>query len=197
MKDRKAIVIRVVIIAGVTLLAYFLFFRGGAAWQFEAVQDGVLYRTSARTVDEFVAASLKVSLYCMVVVGTDEQLRGGALVTAQDYGHKNGARVMSLPMKAGETPSDEHVRRFIEYVGTARRQPVLLVDSDGHLAGMLAAAYRLSVLKMPLSEVKDRAVLQDAPAETVAKVQRFAQQYAEQLSRQSAPAQPLGPALPE
>lgn len=197
MKDRKATLIRVVIIAGVTMLAYFLFFRGGATWQFEAVQDGVLYRTSARTADEFVAASLNVVLHGLVATGTDEQLRGEVLVAAQNYGHKNGARVMTLSIKAEENPSAEHVKRFIGYVGTARRQPVLLVDSDGRIAGMLAAAYRLEVLKMPLSEVKDHAVLKDAPPETVAKVQRFAEQYAEQLSRQSAPALPLGPALPE
>ena len=196
MKDRKRVIVRVAMLAAVVLLACYLLFGGGRTWQYEAVQDGVLYRASARTNDEFVAASLSVPLQGVVVAGSDEQIRGEVLSAATNYGYKNRARVMSVAVKPEETPSADQLKGFFEFVGTARRRPVLLVDCDGRLAGMLAAAYRLGVLKMPLSEVKDRAVLKDAPAETVAKVQRFAQQYAEELSRQSVPAQPLGPAIP-
>ena len=199
MKERKAVLIRVAIITATLLLAWLLFFRSGPTWQYEVVQEGVLYRASARTEGEFVAATLKISLQGMVVAGTTEQVLddAGVLVTAQNYGHKNRARVTSIRVEQKETPTREDAKRFIDYVGLPQRRPVLLVDTDGRLAGMLTAAYRLEVLKMPLKEVQERAALKDAPPEIVEKVQRYAQQYAQDLDRLNAPEQPLGPAVSE
>ena len=198
MKERNPVLIRTaILVAVVGLIAWFLIWGTGHAWQYEIVQDGVLYRGSARTDDEFVAAELKVEPVGMIVVGTAEQLHDGALVTAQNYGNHNKTRVMTLTINPQEAPTDDQVKRFIDYVGLERRRPVLLVDTDGRTAGMLVAAYRLGVLQMPLGEVEKLAALKDAPAKTVEQVRLYAQKYAQQLKRVSAPALPLGPTLPQ
>lgn len=195
---RRTVTLRVAILVGfVGLLLWFFLWRPGQVWQYEVIDEGVLYRCSARTGEEFAAAAMKVYPQGLIVAGTSEQLASEALTAATNYGHKNRTRAANFTVEAGQPPSDDQLRRFLDYTANPRRQPVLIADADGRPTRMLAAAYRLATMKMPLEEVEKLAAGEGADPEIVAQVRQFARDCAAKLARPaSAPAQPAATTAP-
>ena len=146
-------------------------------WQYEQIEPGILYRCSMRDAQEAINATQKADARSMVLLMTAEQSSSPAGELVQKFGMRNRIAVNSFA-PANDTLSTETIRSVLEVIMTPKRQPVILISPDGRLSGMMAAAYQLSVKKMPLDEVLRRAELRDAPEATTLDIREFAERYA-------------------
>lgn len=165
---------------GICLLcaAAFLWFALGSSHlrQYEVVAPGILYRASVSSLDNFIDAEAKVSPAYILMGVRDKEDKSEPWPTITLYAFRNHIRIGPFRISPDGTIPDDQIDRVLGPTG-GKRLPVLVVSADGAASGMIAAAYRLRIEKMPLDQVEELAQLPDAPADTTRRIREFARAY--------------------
>lgn len=194
----RNVIVRATVIAAVVALLCAWIFWPAPVTHYECVVKDDVYRASANAPNQFVAASLKVEPQSVMVIGSESEVRSETMVTAENYAFKNHLKAIRVAVAPGMEPTAVEIARVVEFLGKPKNLPSLMIDMDGVRSGMLAAAYRLDVKKMPLDEVVKLAAIPDAtPADTEA-IRAFARRWA--ARDKTATTRPVGvpanPAVP-
>ncbi|GEM_PF-5586159 len=180
---------KVYLIIGIGVLAVvgLLWFAFGSAKlrQYEVISDEVFYRAAVSSLDEFVDVEAKVSpAYVMIGMHEHEQeVEPWASIIG--YAGRNQIPVAQVAISSDGTLPNSQVDMVLPRLTSGKRFPVLFISADGAYGGMVAAAYRLNVEKMPLDEVEKLAALPDAPADTTRRIREFARAYGKTHSADS------------
>lgn len=178
--SRQTIFRIAVLVAVVVALGWLLFWKTSRTWQYEEVEQGVIYRASMRNEEEFTAAALDAQPNSLALIAGDEERDTQLFDRARAFGHRNKMRVLPLEIEPGEDPTDRQLNDLLGFM-QRRPRPVLIADMDGVRVGKLIAAYRLQAQKLPLDEVLKLAELPDAPPENAEQIREFAKRFHAQM----------------
>lgn len=180
---------------GVIVVGLLWFIFGSARLrQYEVISNDVFYRAAVSSVGEFTDVEARVSpAYVMIGMHEDEQT-AEPWASIIEYEARNHVRVGKVVISPDGTLPNSDVDAALTPVTSGKRLPILFISADGAYGGMIAAAYRLSVEKMPLDQVEKLAELPDAPADTTRRIREFARAYDKSLRAGSNPTPSAAPA---
>jgi protein tyrosine phosphatase (PTP) superfamily phosphohydrolase (DUF442 family) len=144
--------VSVIVLVGVGLLAYFFYFQ---TYHLVAVDPGKLYRNGHRSMREWKNAQRHVHAKTIVVVIDDEEYNQPEFVEEREYCKANGIGYHWINIKAGTYPTPQQVKEFLAIATDPAKQPVLYHDDEGiRRAGMMMAAYQMSVMGYDKAKAK-------------------------------------------
>lgn len=184
--QRQTIFRIAVLVAVLVAIAWLLFWKTSRTWQYEEVEEGVIYRASMRNEEEFTAAALDAQPNSLALIAGKSERDTQLFDRARAFGHRNKMRVLPLQVEPGEDPTESQLADLLGFM-QRRPRPVLVADMDGVRAGKLIAAYRLQAAKMPLDEVLKRAELPDAPPGNTQQIREFAERFHARLPADPGP----------
>jgi protein tyrosine phosphatase (PTP) superfamily phosphohydrolase (DUF442 family) len=173
---RNFIVIAVVVV--VLSAVNFIYYQFGATYHFVEVDPGKVYRDGNRSVREFKAALRKSNAKTVVAVIDDEEYMQPEFAEARELLKSRGIGYHWIKIKAGRYPRPEQVVEFLSIASDPAKQPVLYHDDEGiRRAGMMMAAYQMSVLKYDREKAKASIKAFGHSDRTIDEVRRFIDAY--------------------
>jgi protein tyrosine phosphatase (PTP) superfamily phosphohydrolase (DUF442 family) len=144
--------VSVIVLVGVGLLAYFFYFQ---TYHLVTVDPGKLYRNGHRSMREWKNSMRHAHAKTIVAVIDDEEYNEPEFVQERDYCKANGIGYVWINVKAGTYPKPDQVKQFLAIATDPAKQPVLYHDDEGiRRAGMMMAAYQMSVLGYDKAKAK-------------------------------------------
>ena len=144
--------VSVIVLVGVGLLAYFFYFQ---TYHLVTVDPGKLYRNGHRSMREWKNAQRHAHAKTIVAVIDDEEYNQPEFVEERNYCKANGIEYHWINVKAGTIPKPDQVKQFLAIATDPAKQPVLYHDDEGiRRAGMMMAAYQMSVLGYDKAKAK-------------------------------------------
>ena len=146
------VLVSVIVLVGVGLLAYFFYFQ---TYHFVTVDPGKVYRNGHRSMREWKNAMRHAHAKTIVAVIDDEEYNQPEFVDERVYCKANGIDYVWINVKAGTYPKPEQVKQFLAIATDPAKQPVYYHDDEGiRRAGMMMAAYQMSVLGYDKAKAK-------------------------------------------
>lgn len=170
-----------IVIASVVIflaVVNFLYYRFGATYHYVVVDPGKLYRDGLRSTREFKNALEKASPKTVVAVIDDEEYNQPEFAEAREMLKSRGIGYQWIKIKAGRYPRPEQVVEFLAIATDPAKQPVLYHDDEGiRRAGMMMAAYQMSVLRYDREKAKASIQAFGHSDRTIDDVRRFIDAY--------------------
>lgn len=192
---RNSTYFRIAAIAAVLgLLVFWILWHGAAKWQFEEIDPGVLYRAGLRDQTEFINSCTDSHCRGMVLIASPGEIPPALREFVDTYCFRNNVRRTGFAIAPSAAPTAAQIRTFFEQINSEKRRPMLILCPSGERAAMLAAAYRLSVLQIPLDKALVAIDATDLSPSAKSAVRDFASRYAAALQKAStSPAAPPAP----
>jgi hypothetical protein len=145
-------VVSVILVTAIGLLAHFFYFE---TYHLVTVDPGKLYRNGHRNMREWKNAQRHAHAKTIVAVIDEEEYNEAEFVEERDYCKANGIGYHWINIKAGWYPRPEQVKEFLAIANDPAKQPVLYHDDEGiRRAGMMMAAYQMSVMGYDKAKAK-------------------------------------------
>lgn len=183
MKRNIYAIVAISLLAAVCLLWFI--FDSSTLRQYEVISKDDLYRACISNIDSFINVEAKVSPAYILMGVHDNEGKSEPWNSVTLYAYRNHIRIANFIISPDGSVADDQIDMALK-VAQGKRRPVLVISADGAPAGMVAAAYRLRVEKMPLDQVEKLAQLPDAPADTTRRIREFARAYDKTLRAASA-----------
>jgi tyrosine-protein phosphatase SIW14 len=147
------------LIVFLSLVAITALWWGGRTYHLATVQDGVLYRSGNRGLNEFANAIRRDHIKTVVSVIDDNELNDPnkpQFKEEAEFLKSRGIKQERIPVTLGGWPSTDDVKRFVAIVSNPTNQPVLVHCAQGvRRTGMFVAAYQESILGYDRIKAKD------------------------------------------
>lgn len=145
-------IVSVILVTAVGLLSHFFYFE---TYHLVTVDPGKLYRNGHRSMREWKNAQRHAQAKTVVVVIDEEEYNQPEFVEERDYCKAHGIDYTWINIKAGTYPRPEQVKQFLVIATDPAKQPVLYHDDEGiRRAGMMMAAYQMSVMGYDKAKAK-------------------------------------------
>jgi protein tyrosine phosphatase (PTP) superfamily phosphohydrolase (DUF442 family) len=146
------LILAVILLVGVGLFTYLFYFQ---TYHFVVVDPGKLYRNGHRDMREWKNSMRHARAKTIVAVVDDEEYNQPEFVEERDYCKANGIGYHWINIKAGTYPTPQQVKEFLAIATDPAKQPVLYHDDEGiRRAGMMMAAYQMSVMGYDKAKAK-------------------------------------------
>lgn len=171
--------LRVGIIAGlIVAMGLYAFWYSGRTYQYEEIEQNLLYRSGLRTSSEFVNACNESGCRTVLMLMGENEQTGQEAQEAVKFVFRNRLKYLYVPMPTDQQPTREQIKTALDWIAQPKRQPVLLFCTDGRRSAMVAAAYRLSTKHMSWEAVRELAEKSDLSPATLVSVTAFINSYA-------------------
>lgn len=145
-------------VAAVALLVggYFLWVRLTTPYHFEAVKEGVLYRSGTLEPDVLKDVIADYGIRTVVNTRANSENREEWHAKEAEACRAAGAKLVDIPMEVETPPTPAQVDEWLSILADSKRVPVLVHCEHGVVrTGMMVAAYELETTDRSNEEVWD------------------------------------------
>lgn len=167
------------LLGGLLVLAgIFIWWNYIQTYHFAEVEHGVLYRNGNRSMREFETAMRRAKVRTVVMLNDDEEVRQEPFKSEVAFCQQQGINLVRIPIRVGQRPTTDDVRRFLEVTADQKNHPVLVHCAQGvRRTAMMVAAYQMSVLKYDAQRAKEAILPWGRKSERLADIRGFIDDY--------------------
>ena len=143
------------VLIGVAIAAAAVIFWYMRTYHFREIDPGKLYRDVLRNGTEFANACRKGHIRSIISLVSDEEYTSTRFAPAMAAARARQIRTLRVPIPLGGWPTTDDVQQFLRLATDPANQPAIVHCREGvRRTGMLASAYRISIMGMSKEQAK-------------------------------------------
>jgi protein tyrosine phosphatase (PTP) superfamily phosphohydrolase (DUF442 family) len=168
----------VLVLIGVAIAAAAVIFWYMRTYHFREIDPGKLYRDGLRSEAEFANACRKGRVRSIISLVSDEEYASARFAPAIDAARARGIQTLRVPIPLGGWPTTEDIHHFLALATDPVNQPAIVHCREGvRRTGMLASAYRISVMGMSKEQAKAAIETFGHSRRSIGDIERFIDLY--------------------